>query len=62
MPGELGRDALTATARLRVELKLPSVVHDVPLRALERWKQISDDEPKGLPSEARRRSPKLGFP
>lgn len=39
-------NALTTTARLRVEVRLPSVVHEVPLRALERWQQSPTTSPK----------------
>jgi hypothetical protein len=39
-------EALTPAARLRVEVRLPPVVHDVPLRALERWTQSPTISPK----------------
>ncbi len=29
--------ALTKNAVLRIEVQLPSIVHDVPLKAVERW-------------------------
>ncbi len=38
--------ALTANATLRVEVQLPTVVHDVPLAALERWLRAPSTSPK----------------
>jgi hypothetical protein len=38
--------ALTPTARLRVEVRTPAVVHEVPLQAVERWKQSPTVSPK----------------
>jgi hypothetical protein len=32
-----GAHALTANAVLRIEVQLPPVVHEVPLKAVERW-------------------------
>jgi hypothetical protein len=39
-------EGLTANAVLRVEVHLPAVVHDVPLRAVEQW-------PKGMTTKAK---------
>lgn len=41
-------DALTPHARLRVEVQLPSIVHEVPLKAVERWLRSSSTSPKEL--------------
>ena len=41
-----GAEALTANAMIRVEVLLPPVVHDVPLKALERWVQGSSASPR----------------
>jgi hypothetical protein len=30
-------EALTASAVIRIEVQLPPVVHEVPMKALERW-------------------------
>lgn len=38
--------ALTATARVRVEVQMPAVVHEVPLQAVERWKRSPTTSPK----------------
>jgi hypothetical protein len=38
--------ALTPTAVLRVEVQSPSVVHDVPLKAVERWLGSPTDSPR----------------
>jgi hypothetical protein len=38
--------ALTPAAVLRVEVHLPPVVHDVPLRAVERWAQSPSASPR----------------
>ncbi len=40
--------ALTARATLRIEVTLPTLVHDVPLAAVERWLR----SPSGSPKEA----------
>jgi hypothetical protein len=47
--------ALTPNATFRVEVRLPPVVHDVPLKAVERWLRT----PSVSPREAmtKRRSP-----
>lgn len=39
-------NALTGNAILRVEVQLPTVVHEVPLKAVERWLQSPTDGPK----------------
>ena len=38
--------ALTPNATLRVEVLLPSVVHDVPLKAVERWLNAPAESPR----------------
>jgi hypothetical protein len=38
--------ALTANAVLRVEVRLPPVVHDVPLKAIEQWLRSPTDGPR----------------
>ena len=38
--------ALTANATLRVEVQLPPIVHDVPLKAVERWSRTPSVSPK----------------
>ena len=38
--------ALTPNAVLRIEVLAPPVVHDVPLRAVERWLQSPATSPK----------------
>jgi hypothetical protein len=40
-------DALTPSAILRVEVYLPTVVHEVPLKAVERWLR-SPSSPKEM--------------
>jgi hypothetical protein len=39
-------DALTPNATLRVEVQLPPIVHDVPLKALKRWVRTPSVSPK----------------
>lgn len=39
-------DALTPTAKLRIEVQTPVVVHDVPLPAVERWVRSPTTSPK----------------
>jgi hypothetical protein len=39
-------DALTANAVLHIEVHAPSVVHEVPLRAVERWLRSPSVSPK----------------
>ena len=38
--------ALTANAVLRVEVQLPTVIHEVPLKAVERWLNEPTASPK----------------
>lgn len=38
--------ALTATAKLRIEVPLPTVVHDVPVAAVERWLRSPSVSPR----------------
>jgi hypothetical protein len=39
-------EALTPAARLRVEVQLPSIVHEVSLGAVERWLRSSSRSPR----------------
>ena len=39
-------DALTPNATLHVEVQLPPIVHDVPLKAIERWLKKPSISPK----------------
>ena len=39
-------DALTPSATLRVEVQLPSIVHEVSLKAVERWVRTPSTSPK----------------
>lgn len=39
-------DALTPNAVLRVEVQLPPVVHEVPLKAVERWVRSPSTNPR----------------
>jgi hypothetical protein len=39
-------EALTANARFRVEVQHPSTVHDVALKAIERWRRSPATSPK----------------
>ena len=43
-----GAGALTPAAVLRVEVQGPTVVHTVPLTALERWQRSPSTSPKEL--------------
>jgi hypothetical protein len=43
-----GSSALTPAAVLRVEVQAPTVVHMVPLTALERWQRSPSTSPKEL--------------
>jgi hypothetical protein len=43
-----GANALAATAVLRIEVQAPTVVHTVPLAALERWQRSPSTSPKEL--------------
>ena len=38
--------ALTANAVLRVEVRMPPVVHDVPLKAIEQWLSSPSQSPR----------------
>jgi hypothetical protein len=38
--------ALTPTAILRVEIQMPAVVHEVPLKAIERWLRSPSASPR----------------
>ena len=38
--------ALTPNAILRVEVQLPAIIHDVPLKAVERWANGPSVSPK----------------
>ncbi len=38
--------ALTANAKLRVEVPLPTVVHEVPVSAVERWLRSPNASPR----------------
>ena len=39
-------DALTPTATLHIEVELPPIAHDVPLKAIERWLSKPSVSPK----------------
>jgi hypothetical protein len=39
-------DALTANAVLHIEVQLPPITHDVPLKAIERWLRTPSVSPK----------------
>lgn len=41
-------DALTPNATLRVEVHVPPVVHDVPLKAVERWLRSPSASPREM--------------
>jgi hypothetical protein len=41
-------DALKANATLKVEVHHPPVVHDVPLKAVERWLRSPSASPKEI--------------
>ena len=41
-------DALTPRAILRVEVRLPPIVYDVPIQAVERWLQSSSSSPREM--------------
>jgi hypothetical protein len=40
--------AITPAAVLRIEVRVPAVVHTVPLAALERWRRSPSPSPKEL--------------
>jgi hypothetical protein len=48
--------ALTPNAVLRVEVRVPPVVHEVPLRAIERWRNAPSTSPKESLAKGRRSS------
>ena len=39
-------EALVPGAVLRIEVQLPPVIHEVPIKALERWGQAPSSSPK----------------
>lgn len=39
-------DALTPAATLRIEVHLPPIAHDVPLKAIERWQRTPSASPR----------------
>ena len=39
-------DALTPAATLRIEVRLPPIAHDVPLKAIERWQRTPSASPR----------------
>ena len=43
--------ALTPNAVLRIEVHLPTVVHEVPLKSVERWAASSEHQPEGASGE-----------
>ena len=45
---EWAAEALTPAAVLRVEIHAPPVVHDVPLKAVERWLRSPSASPKEM--------------
>ena len=47
--------ALTPNAVLRIEVQLPSVIHDVPLKAVERWRHGPSVSPKEYSAKRRLR-------
>ena len=47
-------EALTPNAVLRVEVQVPAMVHDVPLKAVEQWLQSPSTSPRD--SAAKRRA------
>ena len=51
--------ALTPRAALRIEVQLPSVVHEVPLAAVERWVRSTTVSPKGETPKGAIRGPQL---
>lgn len=44
--------ALTATAVLRVEVHAPAIVHEVPLKAVERWLRSPNASPREMTAKA----------
>jgi hypothetical protein len=41
-------NALTPNAVLRVEVQMPAVVHEVPLKAVERWMRSPNASPREI--------------
>src|SRR5690242_10058753 len=41
-------DALTPNAVLRVEVQLPPVIHDVPMKAVEQWLRAPNESPRDV--------------
>lgn len=51
-----GWAAETPNAILRVEVQMPAVVHEVPLKAVERWLRSPSASPKNMISKRNARS------
>ena len=47
-----GAEALTPNAVLHIEVQLPPITHDVPLKAIERWLRTPSVSPKEQSGEA----------
>jgi hypothetical protein len=47
--------ALTENAVLRIEVQAPPVIHDVPLKAVERWRNGPSPSPKEFAAKRRLR-------
>ena len=47
--------ALTENAILRIEVQVPPVIHDVPLKAVERWRNGPSASPKEYSAKKRLR-------
>jgi hypothetical protein len=41
-------DALTPNAILRVEVQLPPIIHEVPLKSIERWLRSPNASPREM--------------
>lgn len=52
-------DGLPPNASLRIEVQLPPIVHEVPLRAVERWMRSPSPSPKEAALK-RQASPAVG--
>lgn len=50
-------EALTPNAILHVEVQLPAVIHDVPLKAVEQWANGPSISPREQPSKGALRNP-----
>ena len=46
-------DALTPNAMLRVEVRVPPTVHDVPLKAVEQWLRSPSTGPRDFAAKRR---------